>query len=72
MKKTDERKVPDPLHRRRAPSRQGMTVTAVALPDGMHRKLRVRAARVGTAVTELVRLAVAAYLDRPASRRHSA
>jgi hypothetical protein len=63
---------PHPLHRRRAPSRKGMRVTGIALPAEMHRRLAILAVTQGTVMTEIVREALAAYLDRPAPRRNSA
>jgi predicted transcriptional regulator len=50
--------------KKRAESREGMTVTTVALPRDLYRRLAVAAIEENAAVTELVRQAVAEWLDR--------
>ena len=50
--------------RKQAHSRQGMTVTTVALPDEMHRRLLIAAVETNTAATEIVRQALADWLSR--------
>ncbi|HTK30649.1 MAG TPA: hypothetical protein VL332_01695 [Candidatus Saccharimonadaceae bacterium] len=46
----------------RAKSREGMTVTTVALTEGMHRRLVAAAVAERTGLTEIVRRAVADWL----------
>jgi hypothetical protein len=50
--------------RNRAPSREGMRVTTVALSDAVHRKLVIAAIEEDTVMTELVRQAVNEWLER--------
>lgn len=53
----------------RAESREGMRVTTVALEEGMHRRLAIAAIEESTVMTELVRRALAEWLDRRARKR---
>ena len=53
----------------RAESRDGMRVTTVALRDDMHRKLAIAAIEEGTVMTEIVRRALAEWLDRRGRKR---
>lgn len=57
--------------RRRAPSREGMRVTTVALSEEMHRRLAVLAIDRRTVMTELVREALADWLARQEKRTGS-
>lgn len=53
----------------RAKSREGMRVTTVALEEGMHRRLAIAAIEESTVMTELVRRALAEWLDRRGRKR---
>ena len=53
----------------RAESREGMRVTTVALEEGMHRRLAIAAIEESTVMTELVRRALAEWLDRRGRKR---
>jgi len=53
----------------RAESREGMRVTTVALKEGMHRRLAIAAIEESTVMTELVRRALAEWLDRRGRKR---
>ena len=57
----------EPQRRRRAPSREGMKVTTIALPIAMHQRLARLALANGTVITQLVREAIAEYLAHPAA-----
>ena len=54
--------------RKRAATREGMTVTTIALPDEMHRRLAHLALDRRTVLTELVRQALAEWLERQAKK----
>lgn len=54
--------------KRRAESREGMTVTSVALPPDLHRKLAMVALDEHTTLNELLRQAAAEYLERREKR----
>ena len=58
--------------RMRAETREDMVVTTVALPASMHRRLVKAAERAKTVMTEVVRQAVADWLDRSAGARKPA
>jgi hypothetical protein len=49
-----------------------MRVSSVALPAEMHHRLAILAVTERTALTQLVREAIALYLDRPAPGRNPA
>ena len=53
----------------RAETREGMRVTTVALRDDMHRRLAIAAIEEGTVMTEIVRRALAEWLDRRGPKR---
>lgn len=53
----------------RAESREGMRVTTVALQEDMHRRLAIAAIEESTVMTELVRRALAEWLDRRGRKR---
>ena len=53
----------------RAESRDGMRVTTIALRDDMHRKLAIAAIEESTVMTEIVRRALAEWLDRRGRKR---
>lgn len=55
--------------RRRAPSREKMIVTTIALPGRMHARLMRVARKERLALTEAVRQAVGEWLDRAGERR---
>ena len=55
--------------KKRAPSREGMTVTSVAFEPDVHRRLALAALEDNAALTELVRQAVKEWLDRRDARR---
>lgn len=55
--------------RKRAPSREGMRVTTVALEEGMHRRLAIAAIEESTVMTELVRRALGEWLKRRGRKR---
>ncbi len=55
--------------KQRAKSREGMTVTTVALPEDMHRRLAIAAVEENAALTELIRRAVQEWLDRRTRKR---
>lgn len=55
--------------RKRAPSREGMRVTTVALEEGMHRHLAIAAIEESTVMTELVRRALGEWLERRGRKR---
>ena len=57
------------MRKKRAESRKGMLVTTVALEEVLHRRLAMAAVEENAAMTELVRQAVAEWLDRR-ERRH--
>ena len=50
--------------KRRADTRQGMIVTTIALAPELHRRLAIAAVEDRAAITELVRAALAEWLDR--------
>ena len=50
--------------KRRAKSRAGMMVTTIALPEEMHRELLLAAVNEKVVFTEIVRQALAEWLDR--------
>lgn len=57
----------EPMERRkrkRAETRDGMVVTTVALSEEVHRQLAIAALEGRTVMTELVRQAVAEWLER--------
>lgn len=54
---------------RRADTREGMTVTTVALHDDVHRRLSIAACNERMAMTEAVRQAVEEWLARRGKRR---
>jgi hypothetical protein len=49
--------------KKRAESRENMTVTTVAFENELHRRLALAALDDGAAITELVRQAVTEWLD---------
>lgn len=53
-----------PMAKRRAESREGMVITTVALPPGLHRRLVLAALEENAASAELIREAVDEWLDR--------
>ena len=55
--------------KKRAQSREGMTVTTVAFEPTLYRRLYLAAFDEKAAINELVRQAVREWLDRRASRR---
>ncbi len=55
--------------KKRAQSREGMTVTTVAFEPVLYRRLYLAAFDEKAAINELVRQAVREWLDRRASRR---
>ena len=55
--------------KKRADSREGMQVTTVALPTDLHKRLMIAAIEDGAAATELVRQAIAEFLERRGSAR---
>jgi len=57
--------------RKQAATRARMKVTTIALPSALHRSMLVAALNTNTAVTEIVRDAVAAWLSRTGKRRGS-
>lgn len=50
--------------RKRADTREGMVVTTVALSEEVHQRLAIAALEGRTVMTELVRQAVAEWLER--------
>ena len=54
----------DKPKRKRAPSREGMVVTTIALPKRMHDQLRRLALSESTVFTQLVREALREWLER--------
>ena len=52
------------MAKKRAESRKGMVVTTVAFDPELHRRLAIAAVEDNAALTELVRVAVRAWLDR--------
>jgi predicted transcriptional regulator len=54
--------------KRRADTREGMTVTTVALPHDVHRQLAIAAIEDSAAMTVLMRQAVEEWLDRRRKR----
>jgi Arc/MetJ-type ribon-helix-helix transcriptional regulator len=52
------------MAKRRAESREGMVITTVALPPGLHRRLVLAALEENAASAELIREAVDEWLDR--------
>jgi hypothetical protein len=52
------------LKRSRAKDRKGMVVTIVALPGPLYRRLRTIGRIEGLALTEMVRRAVAEWIER--------
>ena len=57
------------MAKKRAPTREGMVVTTVALDEELHKQLAIAAIEDGAALTELVRLAVREYLEARQKRR---
>lgn len=57
------------MGKKRAPSREGMVITTVALPPELHRRLVLAALEANAASAELIRQAVQEYLDRHARKR---
>ena len=55
--------------KKRAQSREGMTVTTVAFESALYRRLHLAAFDDKTAINELVRQAVRDWLDRRDKRR---
>ena len=52
------------MTKRRAPSREGMIVTTIALAPDLHQRLARAALEDNAALTELVREAVQGWLER--------
>jgi predicted transcriptional regulator len=52
------------MKKQRAESREGMVVTTIALDPGLHHRLAIAAVEERSAMTELVRQAVAEWLTR--------
>jgi Ribbon-helix-helix protein, copG family len=52
------------MPKRRATTREGMVVTTIALPPDLHKRLAIAAIEDGAASAELIREAVAEWLDR--------
>lgn len=52
------------MPKRRAKSREGMTVTTVALPNDVHRRLLIAAVENRIAFTEIVRQALIEWLSK--------
>ena len=57
------------IMKKRAQSREGMTVTTIAFEPTLYRRLYLAAFDEKAAINELVRQAVGEWLDRRASRR---
>ncbi len=55
--------IPSLSMKRKAVSREGMTVTSVALPQALHRRLMIASIEDNAAAAELVREAVERYLE---------
>ncbi len=55
--------------KKRAQSREGMTVTTVAFESGLYRRLYLAAFDEKAAISELVRQAVGEWLDQRDTRR---
>jgi predicted transcriptional regulator len=55
--------------KKRAESREGMIVTTVALPPQLHKRVMLAALERNTAAAELIRQAIAQFLDRPRGTR---
>jgi len=52
------------MRKRRAPTREGMVVTTVAMPPDLHEQLAIAAVKERAAMTELIRQAVKEWLER--------
>ena len=55
--------------RKQAESREGMTITTVALPVELHRRLLIAAVEVNAAATEIMRQALGEWLERHSRRK---
>jgi hypothetical protein len=52
------------MAKKRAETREGMVVTSVALDQELHRRLAIAAVEDNAALTELVRYAIAEWLNK--------
>jgi hypothetical protein len=59
----------DPRRRLRAPTSEGYIRTTAALPQALHRRLMLESVETGLVATEIIRRAVAEWLDRHGKRR---
>ena len=52
------------MAKKRAETREGMMITSVALDEALHRRLAIAAVEDNAAITELVRQAIAEWLNK--------